>query len=168
MENRVAFLGESHQRQSRATRPTVPAGCFSLSISHRTLTWSTGSSNVRTNVNACGCTRGCTDARQSLHWKLTLGEKSLAVPGNRICLSGVPVRRSTNWATSPPDVSDNLTIWSYQYIIVFTPSRWGIADAEIIVPTSAENQNLWQVLSFESRVSQKIALQASHTARFSA
>ena len=32
----------------------------------------------------------------------SLGEESLAAPGNRTCLSGVPVRRSTNWATSPP------------------------------------------------------------------
>ena len=34
---------------------------------------------------------------ESLHWKLTLGEKSLDPPG--IC---VPVLCSTNWATSPP------------------------------------------------------------------
>ena len=33
--------------------------------------------------------------------KLTLGEKSLAAPGNRTCLNGVLVRCSTNWATSP-------------------------------------------------------------------
>ena len=29
------------------------------------------------------------------------GEKSLGAPGNRTCVSGVPVRRSTTWATSP-------------------------------------------------------------------
>ena len=37
---------------------------------------------------------------ESLHWKLTLGEKFLAAPRNRICVSGVPVRCSTNWARS--------------------------------------------------------------------
>ena len=37
----------------------------------------------------------------SLHRKLTLDDKSLAAPGNRTCLSGVQVRRSSNWATSP-------------------------------------------------------------------
>ena len=35
--------------------------------------------NVLTDVCACDCTRDCTDTiRKSLHWKLTLGEKSLA------------------------------------------------------------------------------------------
>ena len=42
-EIRVAFPGESQLQQSRATQPTVHAGCFSVSISHRTLTWTTGS-----------------------------------------------------------------------------------------------------------------------------
>ena len=37
-ESRVAFPGESQLRQSRATQPTVLAGCFSVSIIHRTLT----------------------------------------------------------------------------------------------------------------------------------
>ena len=38
---------------------------------------------------------------ESLHWKLTLGEKSLAAPGNQTCIGNVPVWCSTNWATSP-------------------------------------------------------------------
>ena len=42
-EIRVAFPGESQQRQSRTTQPKVHAGCFSVSIIHRTLTWTTGS-----------------------------------------------------------------------------------------------------------------------------
>ena len=40
---RVAFLGESQLRQSRATQPTVHAGCFCVSIIHRTLTWTSRS-----------------------------------------------------------------------------------------------------------------------------
>ena len=40
----VAFLaGESQLQQSRATQPSVHAGCFSVSIIQRTLTWTTGS-----------------------------------------------------------------------------------------------------------------------------
>ena len=39
----LLFHGESQLRQSRATQPTVHAGCFSVSIIHRTLTWTTGS-----------------------------------------------------------------------------------------------------------------------------
>ena len=42
-EIRVAFPGECQMRQSRATQPTVHAGCVSVSIIHRTLTWTTGS-----------------------------------------------------------------------------------------------------------------------------
>ena len=41
-ENRVVFPGESQLRQSRAIQPTVRAGCFSFSITDRTLTWTTG------------------------------------------------------------------------------------------------------------------------------
>ena len=35
--------GESQLRQSRATQCTVHAGCFIVSIIHRTVTWTTGS-----------------------------------------------------------------------------------------------------------------------------
>ena len=39
----LAMPEGSQMRQSRATQPTVHAGCFSVSIIHRTLTWTTGS-----------------------------------------------------------------------------------------------------------------------------
>ena len=39
----VAFPWESQLRQSRAAQPTVHAGCFSVSLIHRTGTWTTGS-----------------------------------------------------------------------------------------------------------------------------
>ena len=42
-EIRVAFPRQSQLRQSRAVQPTVHAGCFSVSIIHRTLTWTMGS-----------------------------------------------------------------------------------------------------------------------------
>ena len=42
-ENRVAFLWVSQFQQSRATQPTVHAGCFSVHIIHRILTWTTRS-----------------------------------------------------------------------------------------------------------------------------
>ena len=38
---------------------------------------------------------------ESLHWKLTLGEKSLDPPANWTCVICMPVWWSTNWATSP-------------------------------------------------------------------
>ena len=40
---RVTFPGENQLRQSRATQPTVHAGCFSVSTIHRTLTWTAAS-----------------------------------------------------------------------------------------------------------------------------
>ena len=42
-EIRVAFPGKSQLRQSRAAQTIVHAGYFSVSIIHRTLTWTTGS-----------------------------------------------------------------------------------------------------------------------------
>ena len=42
-EIRVAFPRESQLQQSHTTQPRVLAGCFSVSIVHQTLTWSTGS-----------------------------------------------------------------------------------------------------------------------------
>ena len=44
MGNSGCFLRvKSQLRQSRATQPTLHAGCFSVSIIHRTLTWTAGS-----------------------------------------------------------------------------------------------------------------------------
>ena len=45
---------------------------------------------------------GVWTSKESLHWKLTQGEKSLAAPGYRTCVSSVPVRCSTNRVTSLP------------------------------------------------------------------
>ena len=42
-EIQVAFPGESQLRQSRATQSRVHAGCYSVSIIHQTLTWTSGS-----------------------------------------------------------------------------------------------------------------------------
>ena len=43
-EIRAFFPRKSQLRQSRATQPTVHSGCFSVSITHRTLTWTIWSS----------------------------------------------------------------------------------------------------------------------------
>ena len=42
-EIRIAFTEESQLRQSCTTQPTAHVGCFSLSIIHQTLTWTTES-----------------------------------------------------------------------------------------------------------------------------
>ena len=68
--------GESQLRQSRATQPVVHARwCFGVSVIHQTLTWTTGSFNVRTDVNACDCARGCTDTVRESALKVDSGRK---------------------------------------------------------------------------------------------
>ena len=58
-EIRVAFPGESQLRQSRATQPTVHAGSVFPNPPNSGMDYRI--SNVRTDVNACDCTPGCTD-----------------------------------------------------------------------------------------------------------
>ena len=97
------WVMKSQWRQTRATQHTVHAECFSVSIVYGTLTWTTECltcAQILVHAIALG---GARTPKESLHRKLTLGEKkeSLAAPGNRTCTSGVPLRRFTNWATSP-------------------------------------------------------------------
>ena len=99
-EIRVAFPRESQLRQSHATQPIVHAGCLSVSIIHRTLTWTTDYRifKAHTDVNVCHCTWACTDTVRESALTVDSGgkKKSLVAPGNRACLNGVPVRRSSN------------------------------------------------------------------------
>ena len=92
---------------SHTTQPTVHAGCYSVSIIHRTLTWTKGPLMCAQILMNAIAHAGVWTRKMSLHWKLTPGEKSFATPGNRTCVSGVPVPHSTNWATflSPVDVA---------------------------------------------------------------
>ena len=55
--------------------------------------------NMGTDVNACDCTPGCMDTIRESALKIDWEKKSLAAPGNRTCVVGVPVRRTTNRAT---------------------------------------------------------------------
>ena len=55
--------------------------------------------SVGTDVDACDCTRGLYGHHRRVHWKLTLGQKTFAVPGTRTRVSiapGFSVERSTN------------------------------------------------------------------------
>ena len=60
--------------------------------------------NVRTAVNACDCTRWCTDIVRKSALKVGFGrkKKKTLAPGNRNCVGDLSVRCSTSWATSPP------------------------------------------------------------------
>ena len=63
-EIRVAFPGESQLLQSRTTQPTVHAGCCSVSIIHRTLTWITGSLTCTQILMHAIAHEGYTDTRK--------------------------------------------------------------------------------------------------------
>ena len=97
----TAFPGESQLRQSHATQPRVHAGCFSVSIIHQTLTWTTASLRCAQMLMHAIAHRGVWTPYESLHWKLTWGENSLAAAGNWTCIGGVPLWCSANWAPSP-------------------------------------------------------------------
>ena len=90
------------QQPQEQRHPFLTVGVVYLCVQTKVWLPMLGILNVYTDVNACDCTRGLYGHRKSLHWKLTLGEKSLAPSGNRTSLSGVPVLHSTSWATSPP------------------------------------------------------------------
>ena len=96
-ENRDAFPGgKPVATESCYPTYTVHAGCFSVSIIHRNSDMDHRSFSVRTDVNACDCTRGMYGHRKSLHWKLTLGEKSFAAPRNQTCV-GRCVKKKVFW-----------------------------------------------------------------------
>ena len=115
-EMRVTFPTESQLQQNHATRLMVHAGCFSVSIILQTLDTGYGIFIVRSDVNTCDCTQGCTDTIRVCTESWLWGEKFLAAPGNRTCVDGVPVRCSTNWATSPP-LGQNLVWFVWDWLI---------------------------------------------------
>ena len=75
-EIRVAFPGESQLRQSRATQPTMHAGCFECVHNTPNSDMDYGIFNVRTDVTACDCTRGCTDTVRESALKVVSGWKN--------------------------------------------------------------------------------------------
>ena len=62
---------------SHATKLTVHAGCFSVSITHRTLTWITGSLKCTQMLMQGSCTWVCMDAVRQTMLKVDSGRKIL-------------------------------------------------------------------------------------------
>ena len=88
---------------------------------HRTLTWTTGSLPCPQMLMHATAHGGVRTPKKSLHWKLTLGRKSFAAPGNLTCISGVTVRCSNQLSYIP---SPKVTyIWIQFKNLVTTPSR---------------------------------------------
>ena len=114
------FLMESQLQQSCATQPGMHLGYFSVSIIHWSLICRIFS--VHTDVNPCDCTHECTDIVRNVQCTNVhevTGRKSLAALGNQICISGMLIRCSTNWATSPThrksSTIENIIFMIYPY-----------------------------------------------------
>ena len=78
---RVAFPGEGQLRQSRATKPTVHAGCFSVSIIHQTLTKTTGSLTCAQMLMHAIAHEGVRTHGRECALKLDSGKKILCCTG---------------------------------------------------------------------------------------
>ena len=102
----VGNLGCFHLGKPAMTGSRYPTHgafwCFSVSLIHRTLTWTTGSLTCTQMSMHMIAHRGVWTPEESQCWKLTLGEKLFAAPGNQTCISGMMVQCGTNWAMSPP------------------------------------------------------------------
>ena len=102
------FVLSDHNHQVDCFVAMVHAGYVCVAIIHRTLTWTTGSLTCA-QMLMYAVAQGVVQApKESPHSKLTLGRKSLAASGNRTRVNGVPVRWSTNWDTTRPELSSSL------------------------------------------------------------
>ena len=102
-ENSGCFpRGQSDVTESRYPTYGACAGCFNASTINRTLTWTMGSLTCAVMLTMHAIAHGGvrTHVRDSA-LKVDFRGKSFAAKGNWNCVSGEPVRRSTNWATSP-------------------------------------------------------------------
>ena len=107
----LLFPRESQLRQSRATQLTVHAGCFSVSIFHRTLTWTTASSTcaqMLMHAIAHGGVR--THVRESA---LKVDWEKISLPHRGIEPASAAWRSDalTDWATSPPYGGQIKSVW---------------------------------------------------------
>ena len=77
---------------SRGTQSTVHAGCFKCFYIPPNSDVDYGIFNVRTDVNTCDFTRGCTDTVKEPALEVdSRRKKSFAAPGNRTCVGDVRV-----------------------------------------------------------------------------
>ena len=101
MGNSGCFHRGKPQRRSCAIQTNDACWVFQCFYNPPSSDIDYGIFNVHSDVTACDCTRECRVLWESA-LKVDSGKKKLlAVPGNWTCVSGVPVRRSANWATTP-------------------------------------------------------------------
>ena len=95
-EIRVAFPAESQLRQSRATQRTEHAGCFSVSIIHRPLTWTAGSLTCTQTLMHAIAHGECADTVRESALKVNCGRKVPCRNGE----SNLPQRRAGRRCTT--------------------------------------------------------------------
>ena len=83
------FPLSDHNHQADYFVAMVHAGYVCVAIIHRTMTRTTGSLSCAHMFMHAIAHGGVRTPKESLHWNLTLGRKSLAAPGNRTCVSGL-------------------------------------------------------------------------------
>ena len=75
----MGYSGRFPQGKPSVTGSRYPAygtaGCLSVSILHRTLTWTTESSTCAKTFNACDRTQGCADTERESALKVDSGQK---------------------------------------------------------------------------------------------
>ena len=87
-------LSDHNHQVDYFCRFMVRAGYVRVAVIHRTLTWTIGYLSYAQMLMHAIAHQGVRAPYESLHENSTLGGKSLAAPGNRTWVSGVPVRCS--------------------------------------------------------------------------
>ena len=95
-KNRVAFPGKASCDRDALPNLGCMLGVLVFPHNPPNSDMDYGIFNVRTDVNACDCTRECTDTVRESALKVDPGRKILCRSGNRTCVSGVPVRCLTS------------------------------------------------------------------------
>ena len=156
----LLFPRESQLQQSRATQPTVHAGCFTVSIIHQTVTWTTGPltcAQMSMHVIAHG---GCTDTCKRVRTESWPWEKN-PLPHRRIEPASAAWRSDglTNWATSPHNWNWNLSNqrkwgilfvkWPVDLILNLENEfhEWWLAESDIRKLACYRLQPLWYLAS---------------------
>ena len=96
---RILLSDYNHQVDYFVTM--VHAGYVCVAIIHRTLMWTTGSLTCAQMLIHTVAHSGVWTLKEST-LKVTLGRKSLVIPGRWTCVNGTTVWCATNWVTSPP------------------------------------------------------------------
>ena len=118
---RVAFPGESQLQQSHVTQPMAHGWCFSISIIHRTLTWTTGSLTCIQVLMHVIAHKGVQTPQKKSALKVDSGEKI------------IPCRTRES---SLRQWRDGLTLYQLSYMSTDAWKEWKLGQAMI--------QLLWQ------------------------